>query len=333
MEDIGEQFLEELINKSLVQVVRQDYTGRNVKTCRMHDVLRDLCIEKAREEKFLEIIQPPSTELNVPLTEFMLRRIAIHPSKRHVSSKGEHLKLRSSLLFQNAELIKLHISECKNLRFLRVLNLVRRDVDKWHVSSEIGHLHHLRYLKIQGNQIILPQTIGQLKSLHTLYLQWGSKLVIPNKLDRLRHIVLYARGSKSWMKEALQWRSRFCSNNVETLKYIVVDRKLIENSMVLRLTNIQRLGIVFNRPKDVKPLLMLLIKLHRLRSLYTEFHLGPISISFPDLEPLSQCHHLSNLEVRGEITEDLCPSHHVLKFLPPNIVNLTLCSSKMIHDP
>ncbi|KAB2063860.1 hypothetical protein ES319_A10G246400v1 [Gossypium barbadense] len=262
MEDIGEQFLEELINRSLVQVVKRDYTGINVKTCRMHDLLRDLCIEKAREEKFLEI---------------------------------------------NAELIKLHISECKNFKFLRVLNLVRRDVDKWH-------------LKIQGNQIILPHTTGQLKSLHTLYLQWGSKLVIPNvlfKLERLRHILLYARGSKSWMKEALQWRSRFCSNNVETLKYIVVDKKLIENNMVLRLTNIQRLGIVFNRLKDV----------------FVEFYLGPISISFSDLELLPQCHHLSKLELRGEIKEDLCPSHHVSKFLPPNIVKLALCSSKMIHDP
>ncbi|PPD86554.1 hypothetical protein GOBAR_DD16508 [Gossypium barbadense] len=246
MEDIGEQFLEELINRSLVQVVKRDYTGINVKTCRMHDLLRDLCIEKAREEKFLEIVQPPLTELNVTLAEFMLRRIAIPPSKRHVSLKGEHLKLRSLLLFQNAELIKLHISECKNFKFLRVLNLVRRDVDKWHVSSEIG--------------------------------------------------------SKSWMKEALQWRSRFCSNNVETLKYIVVDKKLIENNMVLR-------------------------------SLYMEFYLGPISISSSDLELLSQCHHLSKLELRGEIKEDLCPSHHVSKFLPPNIVKLTLCSSKMVHDP
>ncbi|XP_016723378.2 disease resistance protein RPP8 [Gossypium hirsutum] len=336
MEDIGEQFLEELINRSLVQVVKRDYTGINVKTCRMHDLLRNLCIEKAREEKFLEIIQPPLTEFNVTLEKFMLRRIAIHPRKRHVSLKGEHLKLRSLLLFQNAELIKLHISECKNFKFLRVLNLVRRDVDKWHVSSEIGNLHHLRYLKMQGNQIILPHTIGQLKSLHTLYLQWGSKLVIPNvlfKLERLRHILLYARGSKSWMKEALQWRSRFCSNNVQTLKYIVVDRKLIENNMVLRLTNIQRLGLVFNRRKDVKPILMLLIKLHRLRSLYMEFYLGPISISSSDLELLSQCHHLSKLELRGEIKEDLCPSHHVSKFLPPTIVKLTLCSSKMIHDP
>ncbi|XP_040934556.1 probable disease resistance RPP8-like protein 2 [Gossypium hirsutum] len=145
-----------------------------------------------RESKRGEILgncSPPLTELNVTLVEFMLRRIAIPPSKRHVSLKGEHLKLRSLLLFQNAELIKLHISECKNFKFLRVLNLVRRDVDKWHVSSEI------------------------------------------------------------------------------------------------------------------------------------------------DLELLPQCHHLSKLELRGEIKEDLCPSHHVSKFLPPNIVKLALCSSKMIHDP
>ncbi|XP_052876670.1 disease resistance protein RPP8-like isoform X1 [Gossypium arboreum] len=53
MEDIGEQFLEELINRSLVQVVKRDYTGINVKTCRMHDLLRDLCIEKVLEPTIL----------------------------------------------------------------------------------------------------------------------------------------------------------------------------------------------------------------------------------------------------------------------------------------
>ncbi|XVF75266.1 hypothetical protein PTKIN_Ptkin13bG0173800 [Pterospermum kingtungense] len=59
MEDVAEQYLEELINRCLVQVGKRDHTGTGVKTCRMHDLLRDLCVLKSREENFLEIIQPP----------------------------------------------------------------------------------------------------------------------------------------------------------------------------------------------------------------------------------------------------------------------------------
>ncbi|MFQ6647068.1 hypothetical protein Gotur_019488 [Gossypium turneri] len=100
MEDLGEKFLEELIDRSLVQVSRRDYTGTNVETCRVHDLLRELCTKKAREEKFLEIIQQPLHELEVTLAESMLRRISIHPSKSKVYLKGEHPKLRSLLFPQ-----------------------------------------------------------------------------------------------------------------------------------------------------------------------------------------------------------------------------------------
>ncbi|WRX11925.1 NB-ARC - like 10 [Theobroma cacao] len=124
MEDVAEQFLEELINRCLVQVGKRDHTGIGVKTCHVHDLLRDLCVQKAREENFLEIIRPSLIEndgntLHVTLTPSMARRIAIHPSKRYVSLKGKHPNLRSLLLFQNEKLIELHISKCNDFKFLR----------------------------------------------------------------------------------------------------------------------------------------------------------------------------------------------------------------------
>ncbi|MFQ6647060.1 hypothetical protein Gotur_020139, partial [Gossypium turneri] len=169
MEDLGEKFLEQLIDRSLVQVSRQGYTGTNVKTCRVHDLLRDLCTKKAREEKLLEIIQQSSAQFDVTLVEPMLRRISIHPSERKVHLKGEHPKLRSLLLPQNETLVEFCISNCKSFKFLRVLTLLKRNVEKWYVSNEIGDLLHLRYLKLEcWNEMILPQSIGRLKSLYTL---------------------------------------------------------------------------------------------------------------------------------------------------------------------
>ncbi|KAK8334296.1 hypothetical protein V6Z11_A10G265600 [Gossypium hirsutum] len=333
MEDVGEHFLEQLIDRSLVQVSRQGYTGTNVKTCRVNDLLRDLCIKKAKEEKLLEIIQQSSAQFDVTLVEPMLRIISIHPSEGKVHLKGEHPKLRSLLLPQNETLVEFCISNCKSFKFLRVLTLLKRNVEKWHVSNEIGDLLHLRYLKLEcWNEMILPQSIGRLKSLYTLYIKYHTDIVIPDvvfKLERLRHIVikriaLFGRG--------FRLRLGFTSKNIETLKYIMVDEKSIENNVVLRWTNIQSLGIVFTRAEYVKPILILLTKLQRLGSVSLEV-LDDSNLSYLDLEPLSWCHHLSKLRLAGGIKDDPHSSCHILKFLPPNIVKLTLFWCRMSQDP
>ena len=54
VEDVAEDYLEELIDRSLIQVARTRTDG-GVKTCRIHDLLRDLCISESKEEKFLEV--------------------------------------------------------------------------------------------------------------------------------------------------------------------------------------------------------------------------------------------------------------------------------------
>ncbi|MFQ6647069.1 hypothetical protein Gotur_019488 [Gossypium turneri] len=330
MEDLGEKFLEELIDRSLVQVSRRDYTGTNVETCRVHDLLRELCTKKAREEKFLEIIQQPLHELEVTLAESMLRRISIHPSKSKVYLKGEHPKLRSLLFPQNEEL---HISKFKSFEFLRVLTLQKGKYryEDWHVSAEIGNLLHLRYLKLECySKMILPRSIGRLKNLYTLHIKHRFAVVIPDgvfKLERLRHIVI----KRDWKFTVygFPWRKGFTSKNIETLKFIEVDKKAAENNAVLRWTNIQNLGIAFTGAEYVKPTLILLAKLQRLRSL----SLRLFDVSHLDLEPLSQCYHLSKLILRGRIEDEPHPNGHVSKFLPSNVVKLTLVDCELSQDP
>ncbi|KAK6946307.1 Rx, N-terminal [Dillenia turbinata] len=55
LEDVGEECLQELIQRSMIQVEAKDTTGR-VKSCRVHHLIRNLCLEKAQEENFLEIL-------------------------------------------------------------------------------------------------------------------------------------------------------------------------------------------------------------------------------------------------------------------------------------
>ena len=55
-EDVGEGYLAELIERCMIQVGRTSSHDGRVKTCQMHDLMRDLCLSKAKEENFLEII-------------------------------------------------------------------------------------------------------------------------------------------------------------------------------------------------------------------------------------------------------------------------------------
>ncbi|XP_017984944.1 PREDICTED: probable disease resistance protein At1g58602 [Theobroma cacao] len=340
MEDVAEQYLEELINRCLVQVSRRGHRGTSVKTCRIHDLLRDLCVSEAQEENFFQVIQPPmngnenrSLDLTVA-TVPKVRRIAVYPNERYVSLKGKCLSLRSLLLFQDEGLIRLHISKCINFRFLRVLKLLRKD-DSWTLSSEIGNLFHLRYLGLKCYQVVLPHSIGKLKNLHTLFIQVVQPVKIPSvlsKLQRLRHLVL----TDNWRNWPVKWPEikRCCQGNslknIETLKYIRI-KNWTENNALLKLTNIRNLGIQFERSEDVEAILKSpSFGLHRLRSLHMALR-G--SIQFPELEQLSQCHHLSKLFLRGQIQEDPKSSHHVLEFLPTNICKLTLEDSRINEDP
>ncbi|XP_058114865.1 putative disease resistance protein At1g50180 isoform X1 [Magnolia sinica] len=52
LEEVAEDCVQELIQRSLIQVVKKSFIG-TIKSCRIHDLLRDLSISKAKEENFL----------------------------------------------------------------------------------------------------------------------------------------------------------------------------------------------------------------------------------------------------------------------------------------
>ncbi|KAG9132717.1 hypothetical protein Leryth_024904 [Lithospermum erythrorhizon] len=54
LEEAAEEYLKDLIDRSLVLTARKRFNGK-VKTCRLHDMLLEFCIKQARKEKFLEV--------------------------------------------------------------------------------------------------------------------------------------------------------------------------------------------------------------------------------------------------------------------------------------
>ncbi|KAL2528396.1 putative late blight resistance protein-like protein R1A-10 [Forsythia ovata] len=55
-EDVAEEYLIELINRSMVQVAKRR-SDNGVKACNMHDLMHDMCMRIAKEENFLNVIE------------------------------------------------------------------------------------------------------------------------------------------------------------------------------------------------------------------------------------------------------------------------------------
>ncbi|PON98641.1 NB-ARC domain, LRR domain containing protein [Trema orientale] len=318
MEDVANQYLRELIDRYMIQVDKRDHTGKGVKTCRLHDLMRDFCISKSCEEIFFGIMDQNKMNMIAAETSSVQnsttarsRRITIHGNHglyNYASwTEQVHPHLRSLLGFGVYRLPTLSLSN-KNFVLLRVLVL---DFHKFSFPNAklltgIGNLIFLRYLRIRGSFIdglILPHSIGNLRNLHTLDIQ-NCEAKLPwtmSRLTSLRHLSLpyryeHARGCPI---SRVHLFGKYTLSNIETLKGIHA-RDLVRNGAFLKLSNVRNLKI--EKFKSSEEVSLVLGSLHSrlgcLRSLGMYLWEG----EFPNLELLSQCHELTNLHLCGDLS-------------------------------
>ncbi|XP_021727474.1 putative disease resistance protein At1g50180 [Chenopodium quinoa] len=208
-EDAANRLLQELVEHTMVQVVTKTYAGK-VKTLRVHDIMRDLCILKAQELDFLTIF---ASDADQGTGTHSSRRAAINFSKCSKPLSADNSHLRSLLLFVQFSAgvgVGKHVSRvsrqgkldlalvCEKFKLLRVLDIIGVKTLDSTMPKEIGNLIHLRYLRVRSTNIReLPKSIGKLRKLLTLD-YWdtsahNNEVIIPNvlsKLERLRHLFL-----------------------------------------------------------------------------------------------------------------------------------------------
>ncbi|KAJ4975301.1 hypothetical protein NE237_000407 [Protea cynaroides] len=217
-EDVSENYLQQLIDRSLIQVEERRSDG-GVKTCRVHDLIRDLCLKLSEKEKFLE------SHSSVPSSQTKPRRLSIHCSRREYilnvdPSNSCHVR---TLLCFNQDSHKLSEQHWellfKSFKLLRVLDLGDGEVHR--LPKAIDKLILLKYLRVITADIAgVPLSICALHNLQTLDLRRSRINVLPEgiwNMQQLRH--LYLDGPSRLPKNA----SEKGLSNLQTLCYVSKD--------------------------------------------------------------------------------------------------------------
>ncbi|XP_052158647.1 disease resistance protein PIK6-NP-like isoform X1 [Oryza glaberrima] len=186
--DVGESYFDELISRSMIQPSRVNVEGR-VKSCRVHDIMRDIIVSISKEENFVY-----SAGDNVPTV--------VVEKFRHLSCHGgnypivgiDFSRVRSLTVFGKldqrpmlvgssiclAQFTMLRVLDLENARF----RVAQKDI------NNIGSLRHLRYLNMKtgiwsNNIYALPSSIGKLQNLQVLDIRKSEISTLPTDISKL----------------------------------------------------------------------------------------------------------------------------------------------------
>ncbi|CAL4982027.1 unnamed protein product [Urochloa decumbens] len=192
-EKVGDKHFDELIDRSMILPSESGIPGK-IDSCQLHDLIREICVSKAREENFVFTLEEGCS---LGSTQGAIRHLTISSNwKRDKDVMQRMLDLshvRSLTVF--GEWRPYFISN--KMRFLRVLNLEHTTGLRDHHLDKIGELLHLRYLSLRGCNCILrlPDSLANLGQLQTLDVRGTRICTLPAAVAKLQKLqYLHASG-------------------------------------------------------------------------------------------------------------------------------------------
>ncbi|KAL3534440.1 hypothetical protein ACH5RR_002901 [Cinchona calisaya] len=308
LEDAAEDNLMELVDRSLVMVSKRRSNGR-VKTCRVHDLLHDLCLYQAKEDNFLLLIsrsdEPYASFDGIdygadfynyyPLNPvpYDVHRLCFCLKRKHFVDSRPSGPCTRSLIFlacndtypkrrYNVSFISQHF------KLLRVLDLECINIGI-SFPTEIELLVHLRYLAMSGDMDSIPGSIHNLWRLETFIVKGLSdKIVLPFTIwcmASLRHLHINNYADFCWQDDTTE--NCFQLDNLVTFSSPFLPHGMDVEMILRKLVNLRKLRCIFQESLDASrncnqfPRLDFLTQLESLRIIYYGKVLNPAEFSLP----------------------------------------------------
>ncbi|MCD7451465.1 hypothetical protein HAX54_012134 [Datura stramonium] len=223
MEEASRACLNDLLNRSLVMVSEKKING-DIESCILHDVVREFCLKKLIEEKFMQLTVPYSPYQNLYSKEPRLS-IYIHDELVKKLDDFEYqldmipmLESKETKCFGDCPRSLEFIAHPKfntwnkynrvnpltsfvRLKLVRVMHLLGVKLQSSTWTSAVQSLTHLRYLGIHVQEFDF-KWVSHLQNLQTLKVSSGKKLKTSAaaiwKMRKLRHVDIRTRFSFVW---------------------------------------------------------------------------------------------------------------------------------------
>ncbi|XP_042048254.1 putative late blight resistance protein homolog R1B-16 [Salvia splendens] len=242
METTAQEYLKELVGRNLILVDKLGSIG-NVKYCKIHDLLRDMCLKEVEKERFYRVVRDD------PTTNNSERRV-VFPVKISGLSINEVLGSLSharSILRDYGKGDR-EVRLPRNLRLLRTFKAYYVDTFSGaYFLDNVFELVNSRYLAVRVHQKSkFPASIDLLWNLHTLIIHCLDDLIAPIeiwKLHQLQHLEFRRR--KLMLPDPPSGNNDIViMENLQTLNGVV--NLLLNEEVVRRIPNVKKLHLMYN---------------------------------------------------------------------------------------
>ncbi|ONI02459.1 hypothetical protein PRUPE_6G199700 [Prunus persica] len=315
-EEVANSYLMELIFRNMLQ---QRFLG-SLPACKMHDLLREIALSIAKEEKFCVVHDGGEI-----VEETGALRLSIQTTNGEIRSCTGISRFRSFLVFATSVSSFSFPNKLPfDLKLLKVLDL--EDVPIDNLPDNLTSLFNLKYLNLSGTPITeLPESIGQLRNLQTLNINLTKIEALPrgiSKLLNLRHLLV----SRSIYGKAIGVRipsSISKMKKLQTLAYIESEGNIIR--LIGSMTQLTFLGITNVKERDEEDLCASIQEMKVLSRLFLSVADGEEFLRVDALS--SRTPYLDRLELVGKLEKVphwFCSLH--------SLASLNLSGSRLEED-
>ncbi|XP_072977079.1 disease resistance protein RPM1-like [Typha angustifolia] len=238
LEEGAEDYLNELIKRSMLQVVEMN----NKRRFRMHHLMREFALFVSAEATFHAVVYNNSAKLKV---DGDVRRLAVHNCSEDVLSSTYMPLLRTFLALHCSTLSSSFLSSnLSKSKYLAVLDLDGAALKT--LPDVIVDLFNLRYLSLRNSKVeSLPKSIEKLSNLETLDLYGSMIKELPHgivKLEKLRYLnVMEVKDGSGTSTPPEAPKGLWNIKVLQTLKGVKASRDLVKG--LKNLTQLRSLAI------------------------------------------------------------------------------------------